>query len=112
MKLIDPIFNRTKTGFITINHHKILFSMKHAQNVVSREDMKWENDACWWNVQGSGKCGKKQPSGIKSSTVTRFSMEISLFCYTRICILRWQTQNHTFMSPLGRSWRKFPSSFL
>ena len=77
MKLIDPIFNRTKTGFITINHHKILFSMKNAQNVVSREDVNWENDACWWNVQGSGKCGKKQPSGIKSSTVTRFSMEIS-----------------------------------
>ena len=51
MKLIDPIFNRTKTGFITINHHTILFSMKNAQNVVSREDVKWENDACWWRIQ-------------------------------------------------------------
>ena len=59
MKLIDPIFNRTKTGFITINHHKILFSMKNAQNIVSREDVKWENDACWWRVQVLTKVRKK-----------------------------------------------------
>ena len=53
--------------------------MKNEQNVESREDVKWENDACWWRVQVLRKVRQKAASGIKSSTVPRFSMEISFF---------------------------------